>query len=75
MTVTPEQVSAAADQGIYWWVTPADTVYGTAEQTPADPDDVYLLRASESWLAQWEGDWAKAAEQINAAIQANDAKG
>jgi len=68
MTVTPEQISAAVNQGIYWFVTPDCTVYGRSEQTPQSADDIYLLRASQAWLGQWGGDWQSAADQINQAI-------
>jgi hypothetical protein len=69
MSVTAEQVAAAAQSGgLYWWLTPVAAIYTTADDTAKNSVDTYLLRASDAWLAQWHGDWEKAANQINAAI-------
>lgn len=58
-------VAQLAGQGRYWWATPTGGHYATAEKTPVGDFDVYLLDASPAWVAQWDGDWTKAAEQIN----------
>ena len=66
--ITAEQIAAIVTGGPFWWQRTDKTIYATAERTPESSDDVYLLSASESWKAQWDNDWQKAADQINAAI-------
>jgi hypothetical protein len=68
MTFTAEEILAAANEGIYWFVTTENTVYGMANKVPRNPDDTYLLRASKAWLRQWRGDWQALADHINQAI-------
>lgn len=63
--MTPAQLEQLAAQGRYWWQTAAGDYYATAEKAPADPADVYLLDASPQWVAQWNGNWQHAADQIN----------
>ena len=66
--ITTEQIAALATGGAYWWLRADGTAYATAEQTPESDTDTYLLRASEQWTAQWNGDWQAAADQINEAL-------
>ncbi len=69
MTITTEQIAALATSGSsFWWLRADGTTYATAEFTPETSSDSYLLRASEQWTAQWDGDWQAAADQINQAI-------
>lgn len=73
MSVAAEQIPALIAIGAYWWSRADGTVYATADYTPESPSDTYLLRASEQWLSQWDGDWTSAAEQINTAITQQEA--
>ena len=66
ITVTAEQIAALS--GLYWWVRANGSLYATDQQQPQAAEDTYLLRASQQWLAQWDGNWAAAAKQINHAI-------
>lgn len=59
--VTPEQMAALAEQGRYWWLRPDGTFYATSDRAALDEADHYVLNASPKWVAQWGGDWEKAA--------------
>lgn len=74
MQVSAEQIATlAAEQGPFWfWIAADETVYATEDQQPNSPDDVYLLRAPQAWIDQWNGDWQAAADQINEALQRRD---
>lgn len=76
-TITPEQIAAlAAGAGPYWFLRSDNgTPYAVAEQSPEAPADTYLLRASAAWLAQWNGDWQKAADQINYVLTKQEGDG
>lgn len=62
--VTPEEMAVLAGQGRYWWMRPDGSFYATDERTASDDADHYVLNASPKWLAQWGGDWQKAADVL-----------
>lgn len=72
--ITAEQIAAAAvtAKPFWWWMRADNTVYATSERAPESPSDTYLLRAPQSWLDQWNGDWQAAADQINEALSRRD---
>lgn len=65
--MTPEEMADCAAGGRFWWMRPDGTFYGSSDTDeagqpiPADPKDMYLLDASEEWIAQWES-WEQAVE-------------
>lgn len=68
-TITAEQIATLAAAGDpYWFVRADGSLYAAAEQTPDDAGDIYVLRASAAWLAQWDGDYQAAADQINSVL-------
>lgn len=73
--MTAEQIANLATQGRYWWKTAAGEFYATQDKTPTTAGDVYLLDADPVWLAQWDGDWQAASDQINEALSRQQQEG
>jgi hypothetical protein len=66
--LTAAQVGELVAAGRYWWYRPPCLFLANninAYPDAPQPGDLYLLDASPDWVAQWDGDWQAAADQIN----------
>lgn len=69
--VTAADVAAFHDAGGgYWWLTDTGTVTIT-KRLVEGARRRYLMPWDKAWFDQWRGDWAAAAEQLNALIGEN----
>lgn len=63
----------AAGGGV-WWLDYQTMTFLTADETPPNDHCIRLLPWDGLWFEQWDGDWERAAEQLNlAAEQLNSA--
>ncbi|QKY80029.1 hypothetical protein SEA_DOGGS_28 [Gordonia phage Doggs] len=53
----------------FWWHDDAtDSFLVTDTYEAPRPNALYLMPWSQSWFAQWAGDWEAAADQLNTVV-------